>query len=134
MKLTTKSEYTLLLLLALVRKKNETPVDLEKLCKNTEVPYKYAENLFSLLKKQNIVRGKRGPKGGYQLARPAEEISLAEIIRLMDGPLAATDTVSKYFYSKTPITKEIKLTKVFQEIRDFVSNKLENLSIADLAK
>ena len=134
MKLTTKSEYTLLLLLALARKVKETPVDLERLCKESEVPYKYAEQLFSVLKKQNIVKGKRGPQGGYLLARPPEEISLAEIVRLMDGPLAATDTVSTHFYSKTPINKEVKLTQVFQEIRDFVSDKLENLSIADLAK
>ncbi|MES0488953.1 MAG: Rrf2 family transcriptional regulator [Leptospirales bacterium] len=133
MKLTTKSEYTLLLLLELARKKNEVYVDLQTLCKETEVPHKYAEHLFSVLKKQHIVKGKRGSKGGYLLARPAEKISLAEIIRLMDGALAATDTVSDHFYSLTPIAKEKKVLKVFREIRDYVSNKLENITIADLA-
>jgi len=67
------------------------------------------------------------------LAKPASEVSVAEIIRLMDGALAATDSVSKYFYSDTPLAKEQKIMDVFKEIRDYISNRLEALTLADLA-
>jgi len=130
--MTTKSEYSLLLLLALARKSNEFPVDLETLCEETGAPLKYAEHLFSALKSHNVVKSKRGPKGGYLFARTPASISVAEIIRLMDGALAPTEAVSKYFYTETPIYKEKKLLKVFQDIRDYISNTLEGLTIEDL--
>ena len=132
MKLTTKSEYSLLLILSLARKKEEWPVHLELLCDETGVPFKYAENLFSILKRHRIVLSKRGAHGGYQLARGANTISIAEIIRLMDGALAPTEAVSRYFFSPTPIEKEKKLLSVFRDIRDHISSKLENLTIKDV--
>ena len=133
MKLTTKSEYTLLLLLAMVRRSGGGPIHLNELARETEVPLKYAEQLFALLKKARIVNAKRGVSGGYRLMRPPHLITLAEVIRLMDGALAPTEAVSKYFFSHTPLEKEEKLLKVFREIRNYVSDRLESLSLADMA-
>ena len=62
----------------------------------------------------------------------AASISLAEIIRLFDGALAPTESVSKYFYEPTPIEKEKGLVKVFRKIRDYVSDTLEGTTLADL--
>jgi Rrf2 family protein len=76
----------------------------------------------------------KGQKGGYSLAKDPEDISLAEVIRLFDGALAPTESVSENFYESTPIEKEKKLTKVFKDIRDYVSNKLEKTTIADVMK
>ena len=67
------------------------------------------------------------------LARPAAEITLAEIIRLMDGALAPTESVSKYFFSDTPLAKEKKIIAVLAEIRDYIAARLERLTLADLA-
>jgi len=50
----------------------------------------------------------------------------------MDGALAATSSVSKYFFSDTPLSKEKKLMKIFWEIRDFISERLEALKLSDL--
>ncbi len=133
MKLTTKSEYSLLLLLALVRTKDSNSVDLATLCEATQVPLKYAEQLFAVLKKANVVKSRRGYGGGYTLARKPADITLAEIIRMMDGPLAATEAASIHFHSATPIAREQKLLGLFREIRDYVSNRLENISLEDLA-
>ena len=68
----------------------------------------------------------------YKLTKPASQISIAEIIRLMDGALAATESVSKYFFTDTPLRQEKKLINIFKEIRDYISKKLENLTLADL--
>jgi DNA-binding IscR family transcriptional regulator len=60
-------------------------------------------------------------------------VSLAEVIRLFDGALAPTESVSKYFYESTPVEKERNLLRVFKDIRDMVSDKLEKTTIADVA-
>jgi DNA-binding IscR family transcriptional regulator len=68
---------------------------------------------------------------GYRLAKPAQSVSLAEIIRLFDGALAPTESVSEYFYAPTPVEKEKSLIRVFRQIRDYVSDTLEQTTIAD---
>jgi len=57
---------------------------------------------------------------------------LSEIIRLFDGALAPTESASKYFYEPTPIEKEKKLLKLFKGLRDYISNKLEGTTLADM--
>jgi DNA-binding IscR family transcriptional regulator len=66
------------------------------------------------------------------LAKEPAEITLAEVIRLFDGALAPTESVSENFYESTPIEKEKRLTGVFKDIRDFTSRKLEMTTIADV--
>ena len=79
------------------------------------------------------MRSRRGTGGGYRLARDPASISMAEVIRLLDGALAPVESVSRYFYEPTPISRNAHLLEVFGEIRDFVSDKLENTTFADLA-
>ena len=132
MKLTTKSEYSILALIYMARKGNEGFVKIEEICSNCDLPKKYLELLFSILKQNRYIKTRRGTSGGYKLAKPASKINIAEIIRLMDGALAATDSVSKYFHSDTPLAKEQKIMDVFKEIRDYISKRLESLTLADL--
>lgn len=132
MKLTTKSEYSILALVYMARKGNEGFIKIEEICSSCDISKKYLELLCSILRQNHYIKTRRGTSGGYKLAKPASEISVAEIIRLMDGALAATDSVSKYFYSDTPLAKEEKIMDVFREIRDYISQKLETLTFADL--
>jgi len=131
-KLTTKSEYLILALIYMARNKNEKFIKIEQICSKYDIPRKYLELLFSILKQARYIRTKRGASGGYMLAKPPSKISLAEIIRLMDGALAPTESVSKYFFTATPLSQEKKVVRVFKEIRDFVSNKLESVTLSDL--
>lgn len=132
MKLTTKSEYCLLALLHMARHRDRGFIKIEEICEKHNIPKKYLELLFSTLRQNRLIRTRRGTQGGYQLARPADQITLASVIRLMDGALAPTESVSRYFFSETPIRKEQKLLDVFQEIRDYIANRLENLTLEDL--
>ncbi len=84
------------------------------------------------LKRAHFLRSSKGQHGGYALAKTPDQISLAEVIRLFDGALAPTESVSENFYESTPIEKEKRLTAVFKDIRDYVSNKLETTTIADV--
>jgi len=132
MKLTTKSEYLLLALIYIARHEKDGFIRIEDICSEYDIPKKYLEQLFFTLKQNRYIKTKRGARGGYGLAIPAQKITVAEIARLMDGALAPTESVSRYFYSPTPLQKEEKVIEVLKEIRDYVANKLENLTISDL--
>ncbi|MBX6750033.1 MAG: Rrf2 family transcriptional regulator [Micromonosporaceae bacterium] len=64
------------------------PVTAERIASAQDIPPKFLESILLQLRRGGIVNSQRGPEGGYWLARPAEEISLAEVIRVIDGPLA----------------------------------------------
>ena len=132
MKLTTKSEYSLLALIYIARHDKDNFVKIEDICKEYNIPKKYLEQLLTILKQNRFIKTRRGSEGGYKLAQSVSDISLASIIRLMDGALAATDSVSRYFYSETPLEKEEKVIEVLRDIRDYISNRLESLKLSDL--
>ena len=132
MKLTTKSEYLFLALIYIARHERKGFIKIENICAKYDIPRKYLEQLFFVLKQNGYIKTKRGASGGYKLAKPAKKISVAEITRLMDGALAPTESVSKYFHSHTPLENEKKIMEALKEIRDYIANKLENLKIADL--
>ncbi|HAA26176.1 MAG TPA: Rrf2 family transcriptional regulator, partial [Ruminiclostridium sp.] len=96
------------------------------------IPKKYLEQIFLQLKGAGYVRSIRGPGGGYELAKNPAEINIAEIIRLIDGPLASVGSASLYFFEHTPIERNVKLLRVFKEIRDIVADKLENTTLDQL--
>src|SRR5262245_56127083 len=64
------------------------PVTAERLASAQEIPPKFLESILLQLRRSGIVRAQRGPEGGYWLARPATDIALADVIRVIDGPLA----------------------------------------------
>ena len=132
MKLTTRSEYSLLALLHLARRQGDGYVKIEEICERYKIPKKYLELLFMSLRRNRLIRTRRGTQGGYQLAQPADQITIASVIRLMDGALAPTESVSKYFFADTPVQQEEKLLTVFQEIRNYIADRLEKLTLADL--
>ncbi|OGW74719.1 MAG: Rrf2 family transcriptional regulator [Omnitrophica bacterium RBG_13_46_9] len=132
MKLTTKSEYSILALIYISRHEKEGFIKIEDICSKYDISKKYLEQLLLILKQSRYIKTKRGSSGGYRLAIPAAKINIAEIIRLMDGALAPTESVSTYFFSHTPLEKEKKIMGVFKEIRDYVSNRLEKLKLSDL--
>ena len=132
MKLTTKSEYSLLAMIYIARNQKKGLVKTVDICSKYNIAKKYLEQMLLILKQNRLIKAKRGPNGGYQLAKPANQISVAEIIRIMDGALAPTESVSKYFFSTTPISQEKKVLKVLGDIRDHISNKLEKLKLSQL--
>lgn len=132
MKLTTKSEYSLLALIYIARNGEHGFIKVEDICREYSISKKYLEQIFSSLKQARYIKTKTGANGGYKLAKSAKKISVAEVIRLMDGALASTLAVSKYFFEHTPLENEKKVMAVFRTIRDYISDKVERLKISDL--
>lgn len=133
MKLTSRSEYALLALVHLCRSDGKGYLPVETIGAAQGIPPRFLEQILLTLKRARYVRSLKGQHGGYCLARPGDRITIAEVVRLIDGPLAPTESVSKYFYEATPIERERKLVRVFKEIRDLVSERLEKTTIADVS-
>ena len=133
MRLTTKSEYALLALLYLARRTDRNYTTVHLIAQSQKIPAKFLEQLLLAMKRAGYVQSVKGHGGGYRLAKAPEKITLAEVIRFFDGALAPTESVSKYFYGSTPAEKEGKLLEVFREVRDFIAEKLESTTIADVA-
>jgi Rrf2 family protein len=134
MKLTTKSEYACLALIDLSEHYAAGLVKTDDIARRRNIPKKYLEQILLSLNKAGYVRSKRGTDGGYVLSKNPKDVSLAEIIRLMDGPLAPVESVSKYFYHSTPLEQSRSMTVLMKDIRDYTSRKLEHTTFADLVE
>lgn len=132
MKLSKKSEYACLALIDLARNYEQGATKIIDISTRNNIPKKYLEQILLILKGRGYVKSLRGADGGYKLAKHPSQITIAEIIRLIDGPLAPVESVSTYFYEHTPIEQNEKLIVVFKDIRDYISNKLESITFEDL--
>jgi len=131
-RLSRKCEYACLAMIDLAERHEEGVVSAGGIAKRKSIPKKYLDQILHALKTSGYLRSVRGAQGGYRLAKAPEQISLAEIIRLMDGSIAPTESVSQYFYQKTPIETSRKVLEVFRDIRDYAARKLENTTLADI--
>ncbi len=88
--ITTKSPYALRALTELARIGAESPVPIGELARRRDIPVQFLEQLFAVLRRAGLLKSQRGVKGGYTFARPASEITVLELVELLDGPLGAT--------------------------------------------
>ncbi len=98
--LSKKSKYGLRALLALARRKDQEPVLISDLAEQERIPRKFLEWILLELKNNGMLRSKRGKGGGYFLGRAPKAISIGEVIRALDGPLAPLPCVSHTAYRK----------------------------------
>ena len=129
MKLSTRSEYACLALIDLAQNQGDGVCTIADISRRRKIPKKYLEQILLTLRRTGYLTSRKGPSGGYRLARPATEITLAEIIRLMDGALAPVGSVSRYFYEPTPLEQSQKLTALMREIRNYISDRLESTTL-----
>jgi Rrf2 family transcriptional regulator, cysteine metabolism repressor len=87
--ITSKSPYARAALVELQRFGDRRPVPIAELARRRNIPVQFLEQLFATLRKGGVLRSQRGVKGGYLFARPPEEITVLELVELLDGPLGA---------------------------------------------
>lgn len=85
--ITSKSPYALAALVELYRCGQRGPVPIGELARRRNIPVQFLEQLFATLRKAGVLRSQRGVKGGYSFARPAEEVTVLELVELLDGPV-----------------------------------------------
>jgi Rrf2 family protein len=134
MKLSKRGEYGLRALQDLAAHYGEGPIPNKDLAERNNIPSRFLEQILLTLKHGQIVRSQKGPRGGYYLARPPQQITLAQAVRLLDGPLAPISCVSEMAYEPCgcPDMEACGLRRVMKEVRDTVAEMMERTTLADL--
>jgi Rrf2 family cysteine metabolism transcriptional repressor len=133
MKLSTKGEYASRAMLELALRYDERPLHIREISAAQGIPEQFLEQILLQLKRSGYLRSKKGPLGGYFLAKPPSRISVAEIIRVMDGPLAPIQCVSVTAHEVCPYERACALKGLWKETRDAIAAILERTTFADLA-
>src|SRR5919206_2503168 len=95
MMFSTKAEYGVRVLVSLAKRGGETPVPLAEIAEEDALPLAYLEHLVARLRKSGLVDSRRGARGGYLLARPASDISMAEVVEALEGSIAPIECISQ---------------------------------------
>lgn len=133
MRISKKGEYALLGLSCLALNHGSQPLRSREIAARCLVPPKFLDIILLELKKHGLLRSGRGKSGGYTLLKNPSEVTLAEVIRIVDGPLAPVNCVSKWAYEKCPQEDACGLRLVMKDVRDAIAGILEGITLADLA-
>lgn len=133
--LSQKARYALRAMIELARADGQ--VTAGELAERADAPRKFLEAILLSLSREGLVVSRRGKFGGYVLGRGAQEISFAEIIRLVDGPLALTPCVSRTAFRRCEDCRDLAtcaLREALLRARDATAAVLEGYSLADAAQ
>ncbi|MBA3489567.1 MAG: Rrf2 family transcriptional regulator [Longispora sp.] len=131
MRLSARVDYALRAVVELAATEGERLVTAERLARNQGIPGKFLENIMVQLRRGGIVNAQRGAEGGYFLARPAKDINLAEIIRVIDGPLAHVRGHRPELLGYQGSAKALQ--QVWIALRCVERQILEQVTVADVA-
>ncbi len=110
-------------------------VQIKDIAERQQIPSKFLEQILLTLKNAGLLRSKMGMGGGYYLAKPADQINLGQIVRILDGPLAPVRCVSQMAYEPCgcPDEDTCGLKLVMSEVRNAIADILDHTSLADVA-
>jgi Rrf2 family protein len=138
MKLTKRGEYALraLIDLAIAPQAGRQMLSQKEIAAKENIPLPFLEQIFLQLREAGLVDGKRGKGGGFFLAKPANNITLAEVVRLIDGPLAPISCASMTAYAKCgcPDEAHCGLRMIMLDVRNSISNILDRYTLAQVAE
>lgn len=134
--LSKKSQYAFKALVYLTEHAVKGPVLISEIAEKKNIPLKFLENILLELRKAGILDSKKGKGGGYYFASDPRNVSLAKIMRLIDGPIALLPCVSLNFYEKCKDCDEANcgLNRMMIQVRDATLKVLENKTVADLSE
>jgi Rrf2 family protein len=131
MHVTAKADYAVRAIVELAGSSQASPRKVDDLAQAQGIPVSFLENILTQLRSSGLVRSQRGPEGGYWLAQPAEELSLARIIRTVEGPLVGIrgQRPEEIEY----VGSAESLQQVWVALRANLRKVLEHVTVADVA-
>jgi Rrf2 family protein len=131
MHVTAKADYAVRAVVELASSEQGVPRKVDDLAQAQGIPVSFLENILTQLRSSGIVRSQRGPEGGYWLARPADELNLANVIRAVEGPLVGVrgQRPEEIQY----VGSAESLQQVWIALRANLRKVLENVTVADVA-
>ncbi len=138
MRFSKKSEYALRALIELTEQYNRKLLQRHEIGKKQNIPVEYLEQILLTLKNAGLLASRRGVGGGYSLLKDPETITLGQVIRMLDGPLAPIACVSKTAFQKCQDcphadTKNCPIQSVMLDVRNAIADILDNYRLSDFA-
>jgi Rrf2 family protein len=131
MHVTAKADYAVRAVVELADSSKESPRKVDEVARAQSIPVSFLENILTQLRSSGMVRSQRGPEGGYWLARPPEEVNLAQVIRAVEGPLVGVrgQRPEEIEYGGSAES----LQQVWIALRANLRKVLEHVTVADVA-
>ncbi|HEX5223763.1 MAG TPA: Rrf2 family transcriptional regulator [Solirubrobacteraceae bacterium] len=131
MHVTAKADYAVRAVVELANSSQKEPRKVESVATAQGIPVSFLENILTQLRSSGVVRSQRGPEGGYWLAKPAEELDLAHVIRAVEGPLVGVRGQPPEEIEYMGSAESLK--QVWIALRANLRNVLEHVTVADVA-
>lgn len=130
MKLSTRTRYGVRAILELVASQGEGPVQIKTIAHRQDISVKYLEQLMAILKSTGFVRSVRGAKGGYILAKSANQIKLSDVFNALEGPVTTVECVGDKDYCTR--AADCVARQVWAEVQKAIESVLQSLTLQDL--
>lgn len=133
--LSKKAKYAINALVFIAKSKNENPISVSKIAENQNIPLKFLESILTELKNASVLKSKKGKYGGYLLNMTLDEIHLAKIMRLFDGPIGLLPCVTYEFYERCEECIDEQtcgIRQVAMEIRNETVSRLKSATLSDI--
>ncbi len=138
MMFSTKAEYGVRVMVELARRAGEEPIPLAEIAAHDGLPLAYLEHLVARLRKADLVTSRRGSRGGYMLARPAKEITMAEVVEALEGSIAPIECISEASDGSIVCSREsgpehaCPTKLLWTRVRSSIVHTLRETTLADL--
>ena len=132
--LSKKTQYAIKALMYMAEKDSNEPILISEISKSKKISLKFLENILLTLRKAGFLNSKKGKGGGYTFNMKPEEITIAMILRVVEGPIALLPCASLHFYQKCKNCEEVHcgLNAIMCEVRDASLSVLEHRTVKDL--
>lgn len=134
--LSKKTKYGIKALCYIARNQSDLPVQVGEIAKSEQIPQKFLESILLSLRKAGFLGSKKGKHGGYYLRKLPSEIIMADVMRVLEGPIAMVPCVSLNFYEKCddcPDEQKCSVNKLMIQVRDNTLQVLRNNTLEDLS-
>ena len=131
MKLSNKGRYGVRALFDIAFHNDGRPTQIKDIAAREAIPARFLEQIFQDLKRAGLVGAKRGPRGGYHLARPARDIRLGDVVRALEGPIAITGRTDEGRRTEVADLKDVT-DAVFRELSRRIEGCFDAVTIADM--
>jgi Rrf2 family protein len=133
MKISTRTEYGIRVLVTLARAEDARCLSLTEIAKREKLPHAYLEQLVGDLRRAGLVTATRGQTGGYQLARPPAQIAMTDAVRALDGPLLEMPCAGVEDLEHCDRPQPCSVHEIFQRVYESLSESLGETSLAEVA-
>src|ERR1700730_11946452 len=134
MSVSSKCYYALRAVYALADQPGPEPVKIAEIAEKEQIPIRFLEVILNQLKRGGFVQSRRGAEGGYRLARPADQLTVGEIMRYIDGPIAPVDCVSQTRPKVCEFHGECNFYGFWGRVRQAISDVVDQTNFADLVR